>query len=205
MSITINNIEELHQVLLKYGINTSRYGCDQAKTILQLYGEIVDGETILYDKNGSLERQLNVVYVLIIKNDKILLEKQQTLPTGQIRNRNIPLAEKLKSDENWKPAAIRGIVEELSYLDKDTKIDLAITVDFDSHKQFIEKTFSKSYPGIATTYLTHVVPATVSGIPDIDFKSFEKREDGYLITEWTWITIEDAQKINLMIEMFYSD
>lgn len=76
-------------------------------------------------------------------------------------------------------------------------------IDHNSYKQFTGKSEgSKSYPGIISLHNYHVVSVKIIGLPNHNFTSFEKRNNGYLITEWSWVPIDYAMKINDIIDVY---
>ena len=200
----------------KYNIDTSKWGTGSAKKITDLYKEILEGETILQDNNGKLERAVVVLYILVVSNGKILIENEQILPDRRIRSRNLPLAEKIKPRESWIDATIRGINEELAILgdsseDNNIKIkvtfnkELNITINKESYKYIVPKSgvLSSSYPNLLSYYYYHIVEVNIDGIPATDFLSYEKKENGYMIAKWKWFDVETAKKMNGTIRDYY--
>jgi hypothetical protein len=76
--------------------------------------QVQEGETVLTLSQGKPLRLVNVVNVLITNNrGQTLVEAQQILPNGNVRQRERPLSEKLLPGERWQEGVMRGVKEEL--------------------------------------------------------------------------------------------
>lgn len=178
--------EDLRGWLQDRGINTSLFGTvNGSKTLQCLLHEIAEGESLLRTAHdGTPLRMVSIISVNIKnKEGQSLYETRQRLPGGGVRERNLLLSEKLLPDESWKAASKRGIQEELgSILPENPEIHV---LD-DTYSKSTEKSTSSSYPGLCTEYVCHKVEARVSGLPDTDFVTEEKRPDGVLLSSWAW-------------------
>ena len=158
---TINGVEALQTWLHQEGIDTSTWGKSQAKSIYSLWEELEHGEVVLH-KRPPL-REVEVVQVVIRRNDKVLLEIQQELGNGVFRSRNIFPSEKLRSGEDYLEAAKRGLQEEMN-LDPQE-----VTFVRDSYEKRRTTISSPSYPNLPTRYTIHKIEAAVSDLPTTDF------------------------------------
>lgn len=180
-------LEELGTWLSTHGkIDTAEYGKGAAKSLQLLLDEVKEGETILtLDPQNNVPVRLVAVVNVMLKNDngQTLIEAFQGLPTGVVRERGLPLSEKMLPNENWKEAAVRAVMEELGPVLKDNAL---IQVDEDSYELLEEEKQSQSYPGLFSRYSCHRVNVSVEGLPQGDFETEEERSDGRLKHYWKW-------------------
>lgn len=166
-----STLETLKQQLKDAGIDISKWGKGQAKTLKQLQKEIENGETILViDKQGKLLRKVavggsNIFYTSPEGKKYRLKEDKQVFKDGRERKRDLGQAvlEKMKSNEEPKDAMIRGIREELGI-----KGEIYLTKT-GTEEQLLS---SPSYPNLVSQYIRHKFEATLN---DQQFKA-----DGYI-------------------------
>ena len=146
-------LNELKQQLQNSGVDVSKWGTRQAKTLQHLLKEIKDGETILVKNNeGKLLRENIVgnaiIYYISSEGKKYRLrEEKQIFKDGRERQRALfHVSEKIKTTEDPKEAMTRGIKEELGI-----KSEINLT-QIDTN---IELLISPSYPGLQTQYILH--------------------------------------------------
>lgn len=145
----------------------------RAKYVQQLYQEIEKKETVLIDKNGVLLRTVTALFVFIYDNHgNILIFDKQQFKDGRIRERNIPLAEKMFPGEDWKQATVRAITEELGSV-----LHYQPIVGF--NKNNTQKSASDSYPELITIYENHYVAVHVYNLPPQSFESYEEHLTSY--------------------------
>jgi hypothetical protein len=156
-----SNIDELRRWLTAVPLDLSLWGKNGAKTVADLWQELVAGETQL--QADPLQRQVQVAQFFIRRGDLVLIEGAQELADGQIRQRGILPAEKMKAGEDVATAVRRGICEELGVDNTD------VTLIADSYQQHQEVLDSPSYPGLPTLYIIHSLAVQVQGLPDADF------------------------------------
>lgn len=149
------------------------------KNVHNLWLELSQGETSLADSEPPV-RTVQVVLVRVIgKDGKILVESHQELSDGEVRERGRPLSEKMKPNEDPESAAVRGIKEELgSVIDAETEVCDIVTIDPNSYEMRVEERNSGSYPGLPGCYVLHTLNATVEGLPEGDFCTYEVDEYG---------------------------
>lgn len=147
-------LQLLQQKLQNAGINTSKWGTGQAKTLAHLQKEIESGETMLVTKeNGEILRRVvvggaDIYYISPDAKTYRLKEEKQIFKDGRERRRDLgnAVSEKMKLDENPKDAMVRGIAEELGV---EGEIALEET-GTDIH--LID---SPSYPTLQSEYVTY--------------------------------------------------
>ncbi|KAK7410770.1 hypothetical protein VNO78_01849 [Psophocarpus tetragonolobus] len=149
------------------------------KNVHNLWLELSQGETSLADSTPPV-RTVHVVLVLITgQHGKFLVESHQELSDGNVRKRGRPLSEKMKPNEDPESAAVRGIMEELgSVISGGLNIPDIVTIHPNSYHMTVEERDSGSYPGLPGCYVLHTLRATVQGLPEGDFSTFEVDEYG---------------------------
>lgn len=181
--IPIYSRDELKDLLASAGIDTSQWGVQQAKTIEDLWQELVKGETQIQIE--PLLRVVEVVRVIIRKGSHVLTEARQELRDGRIRLRNGPPAEKMKANESHLSASMRCLREELGVGSKD------ITILGSSCRKEQKIMESSSYPGLNTLYVFHEVEVSLNNLPDEDFSTDEasgNENDPVGRHYWVWKT-----------------
>lgn len=140
--------KELAGYLNSFGIKTGSWGRGSAKTVGHLAEEIEEGETVLFEENGELTRQIQVAGVNVFYQNRRLYEDRQEFSDGRIRKRTLAysLSEKFKTHESPEDAAKRALREELGI---DGKIDIK------EIGKNIETEDSLSYPGLKTRYIIY--------------------------------------------------
>lgn len=185
-----SNAAELSAWLERNGINTALYGQGTARTIADLFEEVANAESVLtVHGSGTSSRALRMVNVLnlYIKNSagQVLIEAGQRLPDGRLRQRGLPLSEKMIGQEDWQTAAVRAVSEELATaLPQDWRQQLII--EEASYHSLVEMQESTSYPGLLTQYTCHKVTAQLPCLPQQPFDTSEPRPNGVLINYWEW-------------------
>ena len=157
----LNNLKTLEQWLAQRGIDTSDWGTTGAKSVINLWHELLEGDVVLQD-NPPL-RVVHVVQIIVRQQGRILIEAMQEFGDGSRRYRNQPPSEKMKIDESHVDAALRCLHEELGVEETDVSFNQS------SYKQMQAQADSPSYPGLPTQYTFHLIEAAVAGIPDSDF------------------------------------
>lgn len=174
------------------------------KNVHNLWLELSEGETSITDSTPPV-RTVNVVTVRVIgKDGRILVEAQQELSDGSVRERSRPLSEKMKPGETPDEAVFRAVKEELgSIFDGEDDVVHRIKILPGSYSRRVEEKNSMSYPGLPARYALHSVDATVQGLPEEDFYTEEKeyaggesmeetRAAGKAVTvkrhHWKWVT-----------------
>ena len=118
--INIETREHLIEVLNNFNISLYEWGKGPYKTIEHLWNEIKEDECVLFDINGTLQREVNFVGAKIYYDDNekryFLKEEKAIFKDGRERVRDIwySMAEKFKFGEDPTEALIRGMKEELN-------------------------------------------------------------------------------------------
>jgi ADP-ribose pyrophosphatase YjhB (NUDIX family) len=186
------NIHALETWLGKYGINYEMWGHNSNKSLDNLWQELEAGEVQLKD-NPPL-RVVDVVQIIIRRNDTILVEAEQEFFNGQRRHRNQPPSEKVKPGETIQETAYRCLQEELGLTPE------RIVLQLESLKHHQTNTNSISYPGLPSQYNFHLLEAAVSGLPAESFwreNLTEGTVDPVKRHRWIW---QPAASFNLITD-----
>ena len=153
--ITESQPNSLRQQLEDAGIDTSKWGTGESKTLAHLQKEIDDGETVLTtDESGDLIRRVEFCGgdIYFVSSDGMkhrLKEEKQVFKDGRERKRDLghAVSEKMKLGEDHKEAMIRGLREELG-IDGDVAIN-----EIGTDKEDLPT--SPSYSGLPSQYIRH--------------------------------------------------
>ncbi|MEM7335888.1 MAG: NUDIX hydrolase [Chloroflexota bacterium] len=156
-----SSIQELENWLFSIGVNTALWGINGAKSVDNLWAELISGDAYL--QSTPPMRIVSVVQVFIRRKNRLLIETIQELSDGQRRYRNQPPAEKIKHGEHYLEAASRGLFEELGIKQGQ------VYYNSQSHFQRTLLSESPSYPGLLSQYTFHDIEANVQGLPSGDF------------------------------------
>lgn len=144
--------EILKGLLEDCGIDITSWGVGKAKTVNDLFGEIVEGESHLRIDDDGLHRIIEVAKLHISQalyaERGCLVEVSESLPDGRVISRNEYPSETLKKGETSQQAVMRGIWEELQ-VGKDGIYSVEMT------PPVVESRPSKSYPGFSCKYVLH--------------------------------------------------
>lgn len=176
------NIGQLKSWLAAKGIDISHWGAGEAKTVENLWAEIVEGETEIQEDPPL--RLVRLVNVMIRQGNRLLVETTQEFGENQQRQRENPPAEKIKPGERPVETALRCLREELQVDSARVEI-LAV-----SSEPQLKMSDSPSYPGLRTCYLRYDVEAKVTGLPQESFQTTETaHDDGDPVRShrWEWI------------------
>ncbi|KAE9608806.1 hypothetical protein Lal_00020529 [Lupinus albus] len=176
------------------------------KNVHNLWLELSEGETSLADSTPPV-RTVQVVTVRVTgKDGGILIESYQELSDGNVRKRGRPLSEKMKPGEDPESAAVRAVKEELGSM-IGGEVGCVVKIDPNSYGMRVEERNSDSYPGLPGCYVLHTLNATVEGLPEGDFCTYEVDEYGDFVEKrvsdqalsvkkhyWTWVSSVDLTK-----------
>ncbi len=154
------SVTALTKWLHENGVDTARWGDAGSKTPTSLWQELQQGDCTLQDDPPM--RIVRVVQVIIRQAGKVLVEIEQELSDGRIRQRHIFPAEKMKPNETPKAAAQRCLQEELG----DAHVQTISSVEGGERQ---EEFVSPSYPGLQTQYHFFEVEMHVTGLSTSDF------------------------------------
>lgn len=146
-----------------------------------------------------------VLVRVIGKHGKVLVESHQELSDGNVRKRGRPLSEKMRPNEDPESAAVRGVLEELGSVIGSGNGDI-VRIDPNSYEMRVEERDSGSYPGLPGCYVLHTLSATVEGLPEGDFCTYEVDEYGGEFHDksvadeavsvkkhyWTWVSADST-------------
>ena len=153
-SKSFQSVEELENYLRKFSIPISSWGTGKAKTLQDLYEELINDECQLIESGESLHRIIEFVGIDVFYKDEKdnlyhLIEDRQEFNDGRIRRRKMlsSVSEKMKFGESPSIAGVRGIEEELNI-----KVSASQLTD---HKDLQFNGSSMSYPGLIAKYKGH--------------------------------------------------
>ena len=189
-----------------HGIDTSRFGQGEAKTVQHLLDEVCYRKCTLGLTNGAAVRQVVNTWIKLRHGYKILTEKQQLfVEDGRKRlrrdgNRNLVITAKNEEGEAWDDAALRALRDKLKLRPEQVTLSGVDSVEI---KYRTDE--SPSFPGIATMYReTHcdakLLPTRLSseeklelglgGHEEKDFTTVETRRRGEKQEQirhfWSW-------------------
>jgi len=185
------SVEALTAWLEIRDIDTSLWGCGEAKTVQEFFHELWAGES--EQLGTATQRVISVVKVRILDSNEQgtwqLYETKQTLcRDGRTRPRNRPLAEKLRPGERVEDCCVRGVREELGSLVGNSNVSIR-----EGTLQHWEETrMSKSFPGLETLYKLYQLDVEVQGLTlQRTGEIFDTEEDPTLSTgkvhRWQWV------------------
>jgi hypothetical protein len=167
--------EHLKRWLQQSGVDLTRWGVADAKRVVDLWEELMQGETRLFA--SPLGRAIRMVSLLIERDDQILIELRQEMRDGRIRNRQLLPTEKLFEEEAIVSGARRCLEEELGVAEPTCELTVV--------SQQVQRLNSPSYPGVPTTYHVTYIAVSLPQLPMHDF-TIENRSHTDPIVSHTW-------------------
>jgi hypothetical protein len=182
--VKMATVQELTDLLRRFGLNPDLFGSEAAKTVEALFEEIQSGESELIIENGHLARKIGLILIGIVyrygSRNLRLREDRIVFNDGRIRQRHdilglMAISEKLKKGEDPEQGLKRAIKEELGI-----KYGYYII----ARGQSEEEKISQSYPGLSTISPTYWFEV------ELDMAMFnpegyvEKQKDK--TTYWVW-------------------
>ena len=181
-TIGVYSSKALQDLLISHGIDLSQWGRNDAKSVTDLWQEIMAEEAYLRDP--PLRRIVpGVIRVLLRQGTRILIEVKQAFRDGRTRSRRSPPSEKMRRGESYIDGALRCVEEEL--LVARSKVQVMERTHHIHHACH----HSRSYPGLHSQYTFHTVDVQVQGLPQEDFSTDEYcQHDGELSVRhyWAW-------------------
>lgn len=177
----MNNPSDLENLLRNHHIDTTQWGIGEAKSVMDLWHEIHEGDSHL--RTEPLLRVVQVVRVVICREDQVLIEAEQELMDGRRRMRYQLPADKMKPNETIQEAATRCLVEELGLTPQE------IQILNHSYRKIREMDDSASYPGLPCDYTYHYVDANVTRLPATPFwvDNHGGKKDSVKRHHWVWV------------------
>lgn len=148
-----NTVVDLENYLRKFSVPISQWGTGKAKTIEDLFDEVINKECFLIEDGESLHRTIEFVGIKVYYKDEgsiyKLVEDRQEFNDGRVRKRKMPtsVAEKMTFGESPTVAAIRGIKEELGIIISASQLK--------DKSELVYSGSSMSYPGLIAKYKGH--------------------------------------------------
>jgi serine/threonine protein kinase len=157
------NEEQLEKYLRDNKVDMTKFGIGQAKTLKDISGELMKGEsTLMLDQDGKLIRVVDVVVIKLVHSvsQSILVQTRQTLPSGEATElKRLPGA-KRRPDENQFLTARRILKRQLKIEENH------VTLDAQNVQVAEEDKTSLAYPGLRTTYRKRIITATLSKVAE---------------------------------------
>eukprot|EP00746_Dinoflagellata_sp_MGD_P008235 gnl/MRDRNA2_/MRDRNA2_116460_c0_seq1.p1 gnl/MRDRNA2_/MRDRNA2_116460_c0~~gnl/MRDRNA2_/MRDRNA2_116460_c0_seq1.p1 ORF type:complete len:812 (-),score=187.17 gnl/MRDRNA2_/MRDRNA2_116460_c0_seq1:107-2542(-) len=192
----------VQDLLKKHGIDVSKFGKGQAKTLDELCREIIRGEAHLMQDATEHKKLVRVVDVVLLrirssadKKGKFLIEAGEQYADGRRRTTCRMPGTKQRPHESVKGTAQRVLATILRMVDCDVRFR------FSTKELFEEVQDSPSYPGMHTVYRKHIVEGIVCskdpkvlervGVPKGSAWSCEgdRKDQKY----WEWWTQKQCQ------------
>lgn len=160
-------------------IDTSLWGRGSAKSVADLWQELVSGDCEI--ALHPLLRKVQVATLYILQNDHQLIESVQTFADGRKRFRNRPPSEKMKKGETAETAVYRCLQEEIGCTPENIRSDPHLL------KTEIILRESPSYPSLASEFTIHTFEVWVVDLPSGSFTTENQAEDDPVRTiGWCW-------------------
>ena len=175
------SLKSLEQKLTKYGIDVSKFGKGEAKTIGHLLGEVESGESELIERNGELVRCLRVLNINVFADIQgmrhRLVESRQDFSDGRTRERKLSasISEKLHKDEGSEDSIGRALEEEIGV--KNFKI-------ISPTQETVETVDSPSFPNLSSEYSIQTVDVLLDPSEYKDrYQEVQKDKTTYFVWE----------------------
>jgi hypothetical protein len=151
------NLTDLKTKLDEYGIDTTRFGRGNAKTLEHLLAEVESGESELAERCGKIVRHLAVLNISIftdVGGRRCLVEDRQEFADGRVRRRKLSssVSEKLHKGESPLDSIGRALEEELRI--RNFSILSPLT-------ESSETSESPSFPGLLSEYLIYKIDVLI--------------------------------------------
>ena len=144
--------EDLARWLGEHGIDVSKFGQGEAKTVRCLFDEVCGGKCTLSLCDGAVVRSVANTQIKLRHGYNIVVEKMQRLEDGRKRNRkdghrSLLIVAKNHRAEAWRDAAHRGLSDELDL--RAEQVDLCDEGSIEKKHRVVD---SPSFPGVRTNY-----------------------------------------------------
>lgn len=147
------SLEELTEFLDKHGVDTTRFGQNNAKTLQEFSTELIKGEASLMQRDGQVIRVVDIVCLLLHKGQDLLVMTWETHPDKTKHKLNLLPGAKRRPDENQFLTAQRILKRQLK-LDEN-----CVNLNATDVKILEEEKDSHSYPGMHTLYRKRIIMA----------------------------------------------
>lgn len=191
--MNFRNPQQLGDWLSENKIDTSQWGIGTAKSIANLWHEVMSGDSEL--SHEPLVRKVQVATLHVYQNvsqkdpyqqdgpskNRQLIEAVQTFDDGRKRARNRPPSEKIKRGETAQAAALRCLHEEVGCTQENILSAPRLLQTETIHRD------SPSYPTLASEFTIHTLEVNVIGLPSDNFSTTNLADDDPVcLIEWCW-------------------
>lgn len=152
------DVHALQTYLAANGIDTSKFGQSNARSLEEFAGELSNSESRLaMDRSGHLVRMVDVVTLRLIKEDtrELLVQSKEVYPCGRTDTKSLLPGSKKLMQENQFQAAYR-ILDRLLHIDENY-----VNLNTSKVRILEEGKESSSYPGIKTIYSKRIIDGEV--------------------------------------------
>lgn len=208
------SFEAFRDFLEQNGVNVSRFGRGDYKSLDKFYNEaVIEQECSLVVGDGALERVKELVRISLVTRGPDSRQRElrigaQTRSDGQLRLRDQKLAMSIKfhNGETWQDA-VEACFEEKFGLSPQIQ-RLCFVVDWESATSREERSMSMTVPDIVSIYKTRDVTVTIKdkerpeltaiGLPDLkDFVTTKRGAESF----WTWAVVGNNKEDELLTQL----
>mmetsp|Transcript_51702 Transcript_51702/g.165489 ORF Transcript_51702/g.165489 Transcript_51702/m.165489 type:complete len:1265 (+) Transcript_51702:156-3950(+) len=184
--------------LESFGVDTSKFGKGQAKTLSEFQKEIKDQhKSYLIETAGKLERRMELVRVNLHAKDnsgqdRVLTMALEVMHDGRTRTRNQKLAWVVPEGVSWINTIDTGFQDTFNL--PPTVRQEMLPVEANWYKE--ERLYSPSIPGLLTTYVIYEAivrvrdplhkELTCLGLPSMQTFTTSDQQNSEKRTQWTW-------------------
>jgi len=192
--------EIIEKMLADHGIDTSKFGTGEAKSLEQLAAEINVGSAVLMLDASSHKKLVRVVDVVLLRirsggnQPKILVEVAEEYPDGRKREVHRLPGTKKEPHENARQTAERTIKE---------MVALQVFLEYSTDEVFEEEMDSPSYPGVRTVYRKHIIDGHVTNTSGKQVRkvgtnsSFDHMDNKNNVKYFCWMTEKQCEKMGV--------
>lgn len=193
--------DEFRELLIQHGVDVSRLGTGQAKTLDEFYTDVmVEKKSRLVARSGALERHLEMAVITLLAQgsdgvDRELKLASEVLEDGKVIRRNLRPVVHLDEATPWETAVAEFFTVRLQ-----TPADVwrrLFHIDHAAYNKKVERVIARFFPCVTTAYTTHTVVVRVSrpsdpsvqalGLPKgANFTTPADKDAGVWRANWSW-------------------
>jgi len=207
--VAVDSEDRLRQVLSQAGVDTEGWGINGKKSLSDLLVELKQKDCFLSMVDGKLIRVLGYVEVEVQNAEgNVLVETEQTLQSGHVRQVHNLLTGKMRAGEVWQLAVGRSASEKLKL---PFSGDTPIAILSETLTTSIEEKTAFSYPNLRCQYRKHQVKAELnvellpasSPLHNERFSTAGAGADSTVVQHhWVWESREERSFTNFSAEFW---
>jgi len=150
--------ETLKKFLADNGIDPSKFGDGQTRTLKEFSTELIKGESsLMKETNGTVLRTVDIVLLKLTKagTNELLVETGEVRPEGTIIRNRLP-GSKRRPDENQFVTARRILRRQLMVSENNVNLHAKDVQIIEEQKD------SPSYPGLTTVYRKRLIKGEIA-------------------------------------------